>query len=157
MARRFCPAAGHSLFTSLIWGWGSSQASSANHGKGQPLPPPPPPSPSPQSFVKHPLGTEKTASSTLGPWGQQSPETQAWAVQTRLHSEDEGPGPCIPQGPKDSHQGSTVTREPRAGSRRKVGSRAQEKDNFYSFKKMYQRVEGRSMLATSPVLSRGLR
>lgn len=73
--------------------------------------------------LRQPLGAEETASSTLGPFGGRHPEPQTWAVQTRMTSEEEGPDLQIPQGPKDSHQGTNpVTRKPQAGDRRKVES-----------------------------------
>ena len=64
------------------------------------------------------------------------------------------PGLCRQGGTEDEGQVPpslralrTVTRELQAGSRRKMGSRAQDKGNFYSFKKMHQQVVRRSTLA----------
>lgn len=62
-------------------------------------------------------------------------------MQTKWHSEDEG------QVPPSLRALRAVTRKPQVGSKRKVETGAQEKDNFYSFKKMHQQVEGRSTLA----------
>lgn len=75
-------------------------------------------------------------------------QSQAWAVQTRLPSEDWCPKESLGM---HSHQG-TMSRAQEEGGVQSTGER-----QFYSFKKMYQQVEGRSKLAKTPVLSRGLR
>lgn len=93
-------------------------------------PPLPANSQDPQSFEVPP---DETASKTLGPSGEEYPN-----VQTKQSSEDEDPGLHIPQSPDNSHQRTTVTGKPQAGSRRKMESTTgQGKRQFYSFKKMY--------------------
>lgn len=136
MARRFCSAARHILFTSLTWGLGSLRARSTIQSEGQARPlcitySPPPSSQSPYNFERRPLGTK----TKLPPAHCGGTEPWACAVQTRLNS-------GRAQVPTSLGAPMTVAREPQAGPRRKAESGvAQEKGNFILPRKYTNRVK----------------
>lgn len=136
VARRFCPAAGHSLFTSLIWGWGSSQVTSANHHPRQ-GPTTAPPLPQVLRALRNTHWVQrKLPPAHWVPGGNRVQRPRPGLCRQGCTPRMRAPVPASLRALSTVTKGSTVTREARAGSGRKVASRAQEKNNFYSFKKM---------------------